>query len=310
MTSGSERRSFEKQLLKSLSPKLKGSRWERKQNAIYCEVSGYYFDVLVSVSLNDFKTTVRMSAKPMSLDRLYWQITELDSNNSQLLSFRTWGAFTCSGLPVAERHTCDEGLSPDMLAGEIVEWADAQLEGSRSELAADTFSTAVARHPNQVERGAYAFTYVTSLIEEGNLDAARQTAAAYADGTAHSVSRQTHAGGRVRTAMTGRSFLRTVASLAAHPRPPPFADGPDGVQDSYPRVYPPDSALWRDDCERARPRARCGRYRTRHERADRARWRVCKLVRGPRLARGRILDRRLGLEPIRRRLTDTLDIAS
>ncbi len=194
MTIGSERRSFEKELLEALSPKLRSSRWKKKQNAIFCEVDDYYFDVLVSVFLNDLKTTVRMSAKPMSLDKLYWQITDLGTNNSEPLSFRTWGAFTCSGLPVAEESIVDEGLSPDALAGKIVEWADVQLERSLPELVAEKFSSAVARHPNQVERGAYAITYVTSLIDEGNLDAARETAAAYADGTARSVSRQTHAG--------------------------------------------------------------------------------------------------------------------
>ena len=194
MTIGSERRSFEKKLLKALSPKLKGSRWKKKQNAIYCEVDGYYFDVLVHVFLNDLTTTASMSAKPMSLDKLYWQITDLNSNNSQPLSFRTWGAYTCSGLPVAENTIVDEGLSPETLANDIVEWADTQLETSLPELVAEKFSAAIARHPNQVERGAYAITYVTSLIEEGNLDAARQTAAAYADGTAQSVSRHTHAG--------------------------------------------------------------------------------------------------------------------
>jgi hypothetical protein len=194
MTIASERRLFEKKLLKALSPKLKSTRWKKKQNAIYCEADGYYFDVFVSVFLNDLKTTIRMSAKPMSLDKLYWQITDLSSNNSEPLSFRTWGAFTCSGLPVAEESIVDEGLSPDSLAGKIVEWADAQLEIALPELVAENFSTAVARHPNQVERGAYAITYVTSLIEEGNFDAARQSAAAYADGTAQSVSRQTHAG--------------------------------------------------------------------------------------------------------------------
>lgn len=194
MVSGTERRSFEKELLKALSLKLKGSRWKKKKNAIYCEVDDHYFDVLVSVFLNDLKTTVTMSAKPMSLDRLYWRITNLDSNNSEPLSFRTWGAFTCTGLPLAEESFFDEGLIPDSLAEKIVEWADTQLDSALPRLQADKFSSAVARHPNQVERGAYAITYVTSLIEEGNLDAARQAATAYADGTARSVSCHSHAG--------------------------------------------------------------------------------------------------------------------
>ena len=194
MTFTSERRSFEKELLKALSPKLKGSRWKKKQSAIYCEVNGYYFDVIVSVFLNDSKTTVTMSAKPMSLDKLYWQITGLDDNNSEHLSFRTWGAFTCSGLPLVEKSIADEGVSADVLASEVVEWADSQFDTALPKLEAEKFSCEVARHPNQVDRGAYAVTYVTSLIEEGDLDAARQMAAAYADGSAQSVSRHTHVG--------------------------------------------------------------------------------------------------------------------
>lgn len=190
----SERRSLEKELLKTLSLKLKGSRWKKKQNAVYCQVNGYYFDVIVSVFLNDSKTTVTMSAKPISLDKLYWQITGLDDNNSEPLSFRTWGAFTCSGLPLADTSITDEGLCTDVLAIEVVEWANSQLDIALPKLEAEKFSSKVARHPNQVERGAYAVTYVTALIEEANLDAARQAAAAYADGSTHSVSRHTHVG--------------------------------------------------------------------------------------------------------------------
>ena len=194
MTFSSERRSFEKEVLLALSPKLKGSCWKKKQNAIYCEVDGYYFDVFIRVFLNDAKTTVEISAKPMSLDKLYWQITELDDNNSQPLSFRTWGAFTCPGLPLDEKSIADEGVSADVLASKVLEWADSQVETTLPKLEAESFSSAVARHANQVERGAYAITYVTSLIAEGNLDAARQTAVAYADGSAQSVGKHTHVG--------------------------------------------------------------------------------------------------------------------
>ena len=194
MTIASERRSFEKELLNEISQKLKGSRWKKKQNSIFCEVDGYYVDVLISVFLNDSRSTARLSTKPMSLDELYWQITGLAGNESQPLSFRTWGAFTCAGLPVAEKTFFDKGISPAVLAGEILEWANAQFCTAIPELMAGEFSKAVARHPNQAERGAYAITYVTSLIDEGDLNAARQAAAAFANGTAQSVSRHTHAG--------------------------------------------------------------------------------------------------------------------
>ena len=61
-------------------------------------------------------------------------------------------------------------------------------------MAGEKFSGAVAAHPNQVQRGAYAITYVTSLINEGDYGAARIAAAAYSDGSVQSVSRHTHAG--------------------------------------------------------------------------------------------------------------------
>lgn len=194
MTFSKERRSLERDLLRALTPKLKGSRWKKKQNAIYCEVDGYYLDVLVGVFLNDSKTTFRMSAKPMSLDRLYWQITDLDDNHAQPLSFRTWGAFTCSGLPLGEESIADEGTRVDALAARVLAWADSQLESAMPRLQAESFSSAIARHPDQIERGAYAITYVTSLILEGDLDAARRAAVAYANGSAQSTVKHTHIG--------------------------------------------------------------------------------------------------------------------
>lgn len=194
MTLRSERRSFEKEVLKSLAQSVKGSRWGKNKNALYCEHDGYYVEVFTSVFLNATQTTVRLSAKPMSLDVLYWEITDLSENKSEPLSFRTWGAFTCTGLPIVEESIADEALTADDLATLIVEWSDAQCDECLPRLATKEFSGAVAQHPNQIQRGAYAITYVTSLINEGDYGAARKAAAAYADGTMQSVSRHTHAG--------------------------------------------------------------------------------------------------------------------
>ncbi len=194
MTFTSQRRAFEKGCLKALATRIKGSRWKKNQNAIFCKLDGYYFDVIVSVFLNDFKTSARMSAKPMSLDPLYWKITGLSDNNSEPLSFRTWGAFTCSGLPLVKTSMSDEHVSADLVANRVVEWASSQLEAALQILKAEKFSSLIAKNPNQVERGAYAISYITTLIDEGNLDIARKMAAAYANRSAQSVSRHTHGG--------------------------------------------------------------------------------------------------------------------
>lgn len=101
---------------------------------------------------------------------------------------------TCPGLPVSEKSFVDEGLSANELANLVLDWADSQLSRKLSELGGKRFSGAVAQHPNQVVRGAYAISYVTALVDEGNIDAARRVAASYADGSAKSVSSHTHLG--------------------------------------------------------------------------------------------------------------------
>src|SRR5690606_22820674 len=53
-------------------------------------------------------------------------------------------------------------------------------------LSAKSFSDLVAAHPNQTERGAYAVTLVTSLINDGNFDLAYLTASKYSSGELYS----------------------------------------------------------------------------------------------------------------------------
>ena len=130
----------------------------------------------------------------MSLDKVYWKVTDLNNNNDEPLSFRTWGAFTCSGLPVAKKEFSDEGLSADELAALVVDWANAQRKATLSTIAKRRFSELIGQHPNQVERGAYAISYVASLIEEGDLESARNVAASYTNGSAQSVHSHTHLG--------------------------------------------------------------------------------------------------------------------
>lgn len=194
MPLSSERRSFEKAVLKAIPSNLKGTGWKKAKNAIFCESGGFYIDVVLSVHLNATTTVAEMAAKPMSLDRVYWKVTDLNYNSAEPLSFRTWGAFTCPGLPVAEKAFADGELSANELAALVIDWANAQRTATLSDITEQSFSELVAQHPNQVERGAYAVSYVTSLIDEGDLDMARKIAASYSDGSAKSVCSHTHLG--------------------------------------------------------------------------------------------------------------------
>lgn len=64
----------------------------------------------------------------------------------------------------------------------------------RNRLASAPYSELVESHPNQVARGAYAITHVTSLINDRNYDRARQVANAYATGELSSCANLSSAG--------------------------------------------------------------------------------------------------------------------
>lgn len=190
----SERGRFEKEVLKAVASRIKGTRWKKNKNAIFCQIDGYYFDVFITSHRGEMKTFARISVKPMSLDSLYWKITKLGENDKQPMSFRSWGAFTCSGIPLLDTSIEDDGVVADRVASELLLLSDNCVGTALSELPEQEFSKVISSHPNQRARGAYAITHVVSLIEEGSLLKAKQTALGYLDGSLQSVAAHDHKG--------------------------------------------------------------------------------------------------------------------
>jgi hypothetical protein len=81
-----------------------------------------------------------------------------------------------------------EGSSPADVARAVLHFCEHNENRFRKLVSQTPFSDLVAKHPNQVERGAYAVTLVVSLVQEGKLDAARDLARAYASGQKSSTS--------------------------------------------------------------------------------------------------------------------------
>ena len=178
------RRRFEKELLAALGPALKGSGWKKSGGVLFRQSGVMFQEVGVSVSLLDGTVGVTQKIKPMALDPILWDILGLTENASAPLSFRATGAFTCGGLPIGEASLDETG---DGLAATLA--ALVGIVGDTGRLAEQTlagadFSALVAQHPNQAQRGAYAVTLVTSLINDGDRDAAVRLAGAYLSGTA------------------------------------------------------------------------------------------------------------------------------
>lgn len=186
-------RAFEKELLKALGPVIKGTRWKKSSTALYMQSGNFFQDFMISVQFNEEKIGVVQRFKPMALDFLLWDIMGMTENVSEPLSFRTWGAFTCDGLPIYEQlvEQEDNALS---VAMNLVSIAEDNSLLFQEFLQKGSYSTLLANHPNQIERGAYAVTLVTSLINDGDCEAAACLASEYEAGRRHSACKLSSCG--------------------------------------------------------------------------------------------------------------------
>ena len=187
-----ERSLFEKALLKAVKGGIKGTSWKMKQNSIFHTRNDTFIEVTIRVSLLKYETEVSIASKPMSLDPLYWDIVGLEDNKSEPLSFRAWGAFVCSSLPQEERVFNDESVGPDEFSKQVIHYVCGRAKDIESKLSVHSFSEVVNTHPNQIERGAYAISLVTSLIDEQKFEQAYSMAEKYVSGDLESCHSHTH----------------------------------------------------------------------------------------------------------------------
>lgn len=184
----SQRSAFERHVLAELGVLVRGSPWKKSKCAIFGKFGDHYQDVMISVHRNSERTIATLRFKPMAVDPLLWDILDMSENQAQPLSFRTWGAFVCSGLPILEKELEVPGQTPKEVAANALEFAVVNHCLLEERLTATTYSELVGRHPNQTARGAYAVTLVASLIHDGNEQEARRLASAYVSGSLKSCS--------------------------------------------------------------------------------------------------------------------------
>jgi hypothetical protein len=181
-------------MLAELGTLVRRSPWKKSKCAMFGKFGDYYQDVMISVHRNSGRTIATLRCKPMALDPLLWDILDMSENQGQPLSFRTWGAFVCSGLPLLEKELEEPGQTPKEVATNALEFGVANRNLLEERLTATQYSELLERHPNQTARGAYAVTLVASLIHEGNEQEARRLASAYASGSLKSCSEFTSDG--------------------------------------------------------------------------------------------------------------------
>ncbi|RYG98314.1 MAG: hypothetical protein EON58_07500 [Alphaproteobacteria bacterium] len=177
-----QRRAFEKELFATIGPALRGTGWKKSGQIIFRQSGEFFQDIEISVFLNEQKIRVTQRIKPMTLDVILWNILGMPENARKPLSFRSDGAFTCLALPIDDAllDSPFDTVSDALVALKAI--VDSSEKLYHSVLTETDFSTLLTQHTNQRERGAYAVTLVTSLINDGDRNAAADLATAYDSG--------------------------------------------------------------------------------------------------------------------------------
>lgn len=134
----SARHAYRRALEKAVRAVSKGSGWRTVQGCLFREQSGWFVSIEPAVYIYEPRTPVRVTAKPMSIDPIFWELVGLPENRDQPLSFRLLGAWTCQPPEFAEINV-PEGGEPDEVAARILKLADEQINAVTTSFSVEDF---------------------------------------------------------------------------------------------------------------------------------------------------------------------------
>jgi hypothetical protein len=161
----SSRLRYRKALVKAVRIASKGSSWRCKDGVLFCEAAGWTFSVSPSVAIYSHATSAELRAKPMGVDPIFWQINDLVQNETEPLSFRWFGVWTCP-VPEIDAQTIDEAGDVEAVARRIIEWSNVACASCRS-LITQAKLIEVMQRPEYLENGTYLPTIVCCLVLMG-----------------------------------------------------------------------------------------------------------------------------------------------
>lgn len=167
------RRTLSKALGAELRVRAKGTGWKVSQGWLFREDAGWFVDARPTVHLMQHKAWLELHAKPMSIDRIFWDIVETENPDKLPLSFRLFGAFVVTA-PAVMRVEIDEGsLDAAGLADLMLTVAQRELERSRNGRSVERFLAEVEDHHSRLPSHPYLPAIVCALILLGRREDAR-----------------------------------------------------------------------------------------------------------------------------------------
>lgn len=153
----SARHAYRRALERAVRTVSKGTRWRSIQGCLFREQSGWFVSIEPTVYIYEPRTVVRVTAKPMSIDSIFWDLVGLPENRDAPLSFRLLGAWTCRPPEFTETDIA-EGENVNDVAARILRVADEQLDTVVSYWSVDEFLKLCR------ERGAADDSYLACIV--------------------------------------------------------------------------------------------------------------------------------------------------
>jgi hypothetical protein len=91
----SARHAYRRALEKAVRVVSKGTGWRTIEGCLFREQGGWFISACPAVLINAEATKAIVSAKPMTIDPVFWGIVDMPENAAMPLSFRLNGAWTC-----------------------------------------------------------------------------------------------------------------------------------------------------------------------------------------------------------------------
>lgn len=122
----SARHAYRRALEKAVRAASKGSGWRTIEGCLFRERAGWSVSVFPSVFIFEESTKATVSAKPMAIDPIFWDIVGMPENADAPLSFRLNGAWTCQPPPFDE-VAIEENADANVVAARLLDTANERL---------------------------------------------------------------------------------------------------------------------------------------------------------------------------------------
>lgn len=122
----SARHTYRRALEKAVRAASKGSGWRSIEGCLFREQAGWFVSVSPSVFIYEEATKATVSAKPMAIDPIFWDIVGLPENANAPLSFRLNGAWTCRPPPFDD-VAIEENTDANVVAARLLDAANERL---------------------------------------------------------------------------------------------------------------------------------------------------------------------------------------